>query len=43
MMSYVEIEAIINARPLSYISTEDMEEPLTALAPAVWTQTAELT
>lgn len=25
----VEIEAIINARPLSYVSTEDMEEPLT--------------
>ena len=25
----VEMEAIINARPLSYISTEDVEEPLT--------------
>ena len=25
----VEIEAIINALPLSYVSTEDMEEPLT--------------
>ena len=29
LTAVVEIEAIINARPLSYISTEDMEEPLT--------------
>ena len=25
----VEVEAVLNSRPLSYISTDDMEEPLT--------------
>ena len=30
LTAVVEIEAIINARPLSYVSTEDMEEPLTS-------------
>ena len=29
LTAVVEIEAIINARPLSYVSMEDMEEPLT--------------
>jgi len=29
LTAVVEIEAILNARPLSYVSTEDIEEPLT--------------
>ena len=29
LTAVVKIEAIINARPLSYVSMEDMEEPLT--------------
>ena len=28
LTAVVEIEAIINARPLLYVSTEDIEEPL---------------
>ena len=30
LTTITEVEAILNSRPISYISTEDIEEPLTS-------------
>lgn len=40
----VEIEAVINSRPLSYVSATDLEEPLThSLSSYRWQEIAEFT
>ena len=38
-----EVEMIVNSRPLSFVSTEDMEEPLTHFSSTCWMKNPQFT